>query len=309
MIHLGELVKIRGMDIELEITPGRYVLAVSGGIDSVVLLNKLALQPGVELTVAHFDHGIRDDSPIDRKFVSELAGSLKLPFVYEEGKLGAGTSEAVARKARYDFLLSVQKVSGAKGLVTAHHQDDLLETVIINLLRGTGRKGLSPMLNSSLAHRPLLKVSKQQIVEYAKNQGLNWREDSTNQDTSYLRNYVRHKILTRFSDDQRRRLLTLIMNSDELNKEIDACLAECLRSQASAYQMDRDSFVMLPHSVAKEVLAAWLRDQGLRDFDSKLLEHLVIAAKIAPSGKYADVNNRLVMHIGTDKLALMGRDR
>lgn len=295
------------MDIDL--APGRYVVAVSGGVDSVALLNVLVAKEGLGLTVAHFDHGIRDDSSLDRKLVGSLADSLKLPFVYAEGKLGPGASEATARKARYEFLENVRHAAGAKVLITGHHQDDLLETAIINILRGTGRKGLAPMLSSSRANRPLLCVPKQQIVDYAKSRGLVWREDSTNADTSYLRNYVRHKILPRFSKDQRRQLLQYITHTNALNKEIDTQLTTYLSSRPSVNQINRESFIMLPHAVACEVLAAWLRDQGLRDFDSKLLEHLVIAAKIAPSGKYADVNNRLVMHISTDKLALIGRDR
>lgn len=295
------------MDVDL--APGKYVVAVSGGVDSVVLLNILASKKGFGLTVAHFDHGIRDDSSLDRKLVGELADNLKLPFVYEEGELGPGASEAIARKARYEFLESVRHAAGAEGLITGHHQDDLIETAIINILRGTGRKGLAPMLNSSRANRPLLHIPKRQIIEYAKSQGLAWIEDSTNLDTSYTRNYVRHKILSRFSNDQRQQLLQYIMVANELNQEIDTQLATYLRSGPSVNQIDRESFVMLPHIVAREVLAAWLRDQGLRDFDGKLLERLVIVAKTAPAGKYADVNSRLVMHISNDKLALMGRDR
>lgn len=295
------------MDINL--TPGKYIVAVSGGVDSVALINLLSSLKDLRLVVAHFDHGIRTDSSLDRKLVGDLAHSLKLPFVYEEGKLGPGASEAMARKARYEFLESVRHAAGAKALITGHHQDDLLETVVLNILRGTGRKGLAPMLSSSRANRPLLHVPKQQIIDYAKSQGLDWREDSTNADTSYLRNHVRHKILPRFSEDQRQQLLKYIMAANELNQEIDTQLNTYLSSRPSVNQIDRESFIMLPHLVAREALATWLRDQGLRDFDGKLLERLVVMAKTAPAGKYADINSQLVMHISNGRLALVGRDR
>src|SRR5437764_343012 len=132
------------MDVVLP-KPGKYVVAVSGGVDSVALLDMLARSDDLKLVVAHFDHGIRKDSAKDRKFVEDLAKNYDLPFVYEEGHLGSGTSEAVARGARYDFLHRVKKSHGAQAIITAHHQDDVLETAIINLLRGTGRKGLTSL--------------------------------------------------------------------------------------------------------------------------------------------------------------------
>ena len=144
--------------------PGKYVVAVSGGVDSVALLHLLleanderrtmndedspssVLRPPFRFVVAHFDHGIRKDSAEDRKLVQAMAQKIRgLPFVYDEGRLGPRASEATARLARYTFLRRVLQASGARAIVTAHHQDDLLETAIINLLRGTGRKGLTAL--------------------------------------------------------------------------------------------------------------------------------------------------------------------
>src|SRR5438445_4950610 len=114
--------------------PGSYAVAVSGGVDSVVLLDILAKRDDLELAVAHFDHGIREDSVEDRHFVEGLAKNYGLPFIYEEGSLGPKSSEAEAREARYKFLRQAQKKAGAKAIITAHHQDDLLETAILNML-------------------------------------------------------------------------------------------------------------------------------------------------------------------------------
>ncbi len=191
-------------------SPGRYVVAVSGGVDSMALLHALSRQPGLELVVAHFDHGIRDNSVEDRKFVQAFAQDNNLKFMYEEGKLGRQAGEAAARATRYKFLRKVLKDTDSRAIVTAHHQDDVLETAVINLLRGTNRKGLTSLASREDMERPLLAVPKRDIIAYAKEQGLEWREDSTNEDTDYLRNYVRHQLLPRFEDANRNQLLDII---------------------------------------------------------------------------------------------------
>src|SRR5438309_11792005 len=99
--------------MELQIMPGKYVLAVSGGVDSMVLLDLLAAQPGIELIVAHFDHGIREDADADRQLVEAAATRYGLPFVAARGQLGAQASEATAREARYRFLQQVRQEQGA----------------------------------------------------------------------------------------------------------------------------------------------------------------------------------------------------
>src|SRR3990172_5722177 len=133
---------------DVDIKLGTYVVAVSGGVDSVVLLHLLVQkgqraegrgQSKYNFIVAHFDHGIREDSKLDRELVQELAKKYNLPFVYNQGNLGPKASEATARDARYAFLNKVKDSVSAQAIITAHHQDDVLETAIINLLRGTNR--------------------------------------------------------------------------------------------------------------------------------------------------------------------------
>lgn len=294
------------MNIVLQ--PGYYVVAVSGGVDSVSLLHLLKSQPGVKLTIAHFDHGIRDDSHLDRKLVQQIAGKYGLPFVYERAELGAGASEAEARAARYGFLRRVQQATGAQSLVTAHHQDDLLETVVINLLRGTGRKGLSSLKDRTDIRRPLLTVPKEQIKQYAAEQGLLWREDSTNQDTTILRNYVRHILLPRLGPSGRQQLLTYSRHLAVLNRSIDNELLNLLHLQPSRQTLDRQQFIELPHNISREVMAAWLRSHGLLGFDSRTLERLVVGAKTLLPGKQIDVGANYKITLGTGVLALTPRD-
>src|ERR1039458_1834138 len=158
--------------MNLSIERGRYIVAVSGGVDSVALLDIMSRQPELDLIVAHFDDGIRTDSAKDRIFVGDLATKYGYLFEFEEGKMGSSTSEAEARLARYDFLERARNKHQAAAIVTAHHQDDVIETAILNLYRGTGRRGLSSLGSTDLIKRPLLAISKQELIDYAKSRNL-----------------------------------------------------------------------------------------------------------------------------------------
>lgn len=286
-----------------------YVVAVSGGVDSVALLDILHRQGDVQLAVAHFDHGIREDSAKDREFVEALAKNYGLSFTFDEGRLGAGASEAIARDARYAFLRRVKKASNARAIVTAHHEDDVFETAILNLLRGTGRKGLSSLKSTDEIYRPLLGTPKKNLLAYAKAHNLKWREDSTNASDDYARNYVRHNILSRFDDEARARLRNLIETTRETNVHIDQLLAEQLHLQPDFDVLDRHWFIMLPHAVAREIIAAWLRNLGVMDFDKTLLERIVVAAKMYAPGKQIDVSGRYIILVRKDDLVLTTRTK
>ncbi len=304
--------------MEVQLKPGRYVVAVSGGVDSLALLHLLyaqnwaarqAGQPTSKLIVAHYDHGIREDSVADRKLVQATAKAYGLPFVYNEGRLGAGVSEATARDARYGFLRQVHQASGTQAIITAHHLDDVLETAILNLLRGTGRRGLTSLRSHEDIHRPLLHLPKQALVDYAHSRGLRWREDSTNGDDSYLRNYIRHRILPRFDAAGRQRLGYILSSLQTQNRQLDNDLINLLHQQSMGGTLDRTWFNHLPHSVAKEALSAWLRAHGVSGFDSKALERLVVAAKTARPGKLFPLLGGRQMHVGSLNLALVGSER
>ncbi len=296
--------------MKIQVKPGKYVIAVSGGVDSVVLLDLLRLHPGAQLVVAHFDHGIRDDSHLDRTHVQGLARRYRVPFAYDKGRLGPGASEAEARTARYDFLRKVQAASESEAILTAHHQDDVLETAIINLLRGTGRKGLSSLTNGEGIIRPLLDVPKTEIIDYAKRHGLEWRVDSTNLSTDILRNRIRHDMLPSWSDADKSRLLDVALRMRQLNPEIDKIITDVTpasggpSSQAQDNGLDREWFILLPHAVSREVIASWLRSHHIRDFDHRTLERLSVAAKTAEPGKAVDIVRGHRMRVGTHNLAL-----
>ncbi len=291
-------------DMEIKLQPGKYVVAVSGGVDSVVLLDVLARQPDLELVVAHFDHGIRPESADDAAWVKTLANQYDLTFITDRAELGPHASEARAREARYRFLRNAQKQTGAQAIITAHHQDDLLETAILNMLRGTGRRGLTSLQSTVQIKRPLLGASKQDIQDYAVQHKLSWREDTTNHDERYTRNYIRKRLLVKFDAVARQQLLAAIEQARVVNDELEPLLAGLIAQHAEREAVDRQWFASLPHDVAREVMAAWLRQGGVVDFDRRTIERLTVQAKTKPAGKRLDVMHNYRLDITKQSLAL-----
>lgn len=281
--------------MELKVEPGKYIIAVSGGVDSVVLLELLSKLQGLDLVVAHFDHGIRGDSAEDRVFVQKLSKQYGFVFDYATGELGENASEALARTARYNFLFRVKDKHQATAIITAHHQDDLLETMIINILRGTGRRGLSSLQSRSGMLRPLLSVSKSEILEYAHKNKLKWQEDPTNTDTKYLRNRIRLQILLKMLLTQRASLLDIQKRMLLLNQEIDYILSRLVEADGS---INRYRFTMLPHNIARELVAYWLSNQGVSNLNRRQIELIVVGLKTLSVGKKIDVDKTTQILIG-----------
>jgi len=275
------------MNISYGLPAGKYVVAVSGGVDSVVLLNILAKQSDLNLVVAHFDHGIRDDSNLDALLVENLANKFGFAFELGHGYLGKDISEADAREKRYEFLRNIQRKHNATAIITAHHQDDLIETSIINILRGTGRRGLSSLKSGPDTLRPLLNIPKSQLILYAKENNLDWREDSTNSDPKYLRNKVRQEIIPKLNKQNRQQWLDILQNIKPINDKLDFEIQQILRQGLHKGQLvlNRYWFSMLPHNIAKEVIAVVLERAGATEIDKKTIERLSVQIKTVPSGK------------------------
>ena len=178
------------------------VLAVSGGVDSMVLLHSLhSLSPeiGISIHVAHLDHGIRENSRRDAEFVKKVCEDMGVPFTIEriEVRKERGESlEEAARRVRYSFLERVRKETKADLIATAHHKDDLAETVLYRIVRGTGIRGLVGMRPKD-GHliRPLLIFTREEIEEYARKNGIDFVTDETNFDRRYARNFIRHEVI------------------------------------------------------------------------------------------------------------------
>lgn len=236
----------------------RYVLAISGGVDSVVLLDMFVTDnlpstiyhlpsTTTEIIVAHFDHGIRPDSADDAKFVESLANKYGLKFETKREELGPNASEELARDRRYEFLRSVAKKYDAK-LVTAHHADDVIESIAINLSRGTGWRGLA-VLDSDII-RPLTDMTKLELVDYANKNGLIWHDDSTNFSDAYLRNRIRQKLIN-LDDDSKRQLLGLWTQQKSTKREI---LSQVVKLVDGGPQYSRHFFTNIDLASASECL-------------------------------------------------------
>lgn len=266
----------------------KYVVAVSGGVDSVVLLHMLATRKQDKITyiVAHFDHGIRADSAEDYEFVETLAKKYGFMFEGVHANLGEHTSEARAREARYAFLRDVLKKYRAEKIVTAHHQDDLLETMIINISRGTSPRGLAPMQGQHDILRPLMNKRKDDLLQYANEHDLQWREDSTNTDERFLRNYIRLNVMP-ILNKKREDLLQINTSIEKIYHDIDLRIANLLYGQRV---LNRTKFTYLPYIVQLEFTRAWLMSHGVTELDRKTIERITVAIKTLPIGKKIDID-------------------
>lgn len=185
----------------------KLLIAISGGVDSVVLTHVLH-QLSFDVSLAHCNFQLRDnESDLDEEFVKELGKKLNSQTFTtrfdtkefaEENKL---STQVAARELRYQWFDELVEKNQFDYVLTSHHTDDNLETFLINLTRGTGLEGLTgiPAINGKII-RPLLPLSRQEILEFAEKNSINWREDASNSETKYLRNKIRHEIVPKLKE-------------------------------------------------------------------------------------------------------------
>jgi tRNA(Ile)-lysidine synthase len=181
-------------------TPGTALVAVSGGADSVALLDLLhGAAPDLRLTlvVAHVNHGIQTAGRAVGRTVGKLAEQYGLSFETVELHLGPDTTETAARRARYAWLREIQRRRDAAYLVTAHHQDDQIETVVLRALRGSAPAGLAGIARSGRDGlvRPLLPFTHRELTDHVAARGLTAHDDPANADPRHLRSWVRTQLL------------------------------------------------------------------------------------------------------------------
>jgi len=184
----------------------RYLLAVSGGVDSMVLLSQFK---DTSCRVVHFNYHTRTESSDDEQFVIKQAALVHLPCtVIHAPTFETGNFQERARSYRYDLLSDIAKTQGYQKVLLAHHQDDAIETLLLQLLRGTSLPHLG--LNQSFVwqgvhfERPLLRYTKAMLLEYAQTHQIPYVEDSSNQLDTYLRNRLRHQVVPLLLQEQPR---------------------------------------------------------------------------------------------------------
>src|SRR5262249_33831642 len=298
------------------IVPGDGLLVtVSGGPDSVALLHLLCSfreDLRLRLEVAHLQHGIRGvEAQEDAKFVAELVAKLGLPLHLKEIDLprirsaaGRGNLEALARGERYRFFAAVARERKLGKIATAHTQDDQAETVLMWLLRGSGLKGLVGMppvhpvdgtyigQTSLTVVRPLLHVSRAEIEAYLNQNDLTFRVDRSNQDLSFLRNWIRLKLIPQLKEKIDGNLLARLAQQAELIRHeddlMDGLARGALDEMRTAEGVNRGSLLNHSKAMQRRLLRLWIEaTRGhLQGLDFQHVESLLdLIANGPPQGR------------------------
>ena len=276
------------------------MVAVSGGVDSVGLLHILLLlanQYDWNIVVAHFDHQLRKSSSRDAKFVQRLAKSLGLDYVSAKAdvatlaKRDKLTTEEAARKARYNFLNKIAQKNKTI-IVTGHTADDQLETVLMNWLRGGGVRALAGMHGfDNNIWRPLLDITKQEMINLSKEYKLTYVEDVTNQQIKFKRNLIRHKIIPTlqlvnpsFKQVLLRNAKVMAGLENFINQEISKLYKKLSKSQKDVIWLDVAKLNQLSEFLRNEIILFAIQQlQGHRQDIKKV--HLEEVQKIIHSPK------------------------
>ncbi len=241
------------------------MVAVSGGVDSVALLHllhNLRAQYGWDIAIAHYNHGMRADATKDALLAGELADQYGYPFYLGKYEY-VDFSEAALRKARYEFLEELRRDLGYDYIITAHHNNDFLETAIFNTIRGSDREGMVALKQKrGKVLRPLLPFSKPEIIVFANLQNLPYREDSTNADVSYSRNFVRNILMPygsmkfrNFHHNMNRRLANLNEVNARINTGLGRLAEEIVEFEdKKSIQIDGQKIKQLPMTVQKSFI-------------------------------------------------------
>jgi tRNA(Ile)-lysidine synthase len=258
--------------------PGHHLLvAVSGGPDSVALLSLLVrMAPAWRLTLVavHFNYQLRGtESDGDEAFVSTLCRERGILLLIRRPTLAKGkrqsSLQALARDARYTAMKSIAHEIGADRIVVGHTANDQAETVLMWMLRGAGLTGLSgmPFIREALIVRPLLSVSREQILEYLKAEGIQYRKDSSNESANYRRNRIRRELVP-VMEQIAPATIRLLQRQANLLREDDLYLEQVVRELYSSLvsrdaggvqKFDRQAFAAIPGALQRRIVRLVLR--------------------------------------------------
>ncbi len=295
--------------------PGEALVAVSGGADSVALIDLLramAEELRLTLVVAHVDHGILPAGRPVGRTVKQLAEKYGLPFEFNELNLGPETTETEARRARYAWLRDVQKRRGAKYIVTAHHEDDQVETILLRALRGSapaGLAGISARSRGGLV-RPLLPFSRRELADYAHARGLAVHDDPANHDPRHLRSWLRTTLLPLLHERLgptprlRRDLLALgrhaARDKRAWSRVLDLVPDLGLRVDENGFAVARASVCGYDNALSVALLRAAARRAGLIFGPAKARRLVELAAR--PSGRRVPLGDGWTAEVAFDRL-------
>lgn len=256
----------------------RVLVAVSGGMDSMALLhylNKYSSQFGIEVFAVHVDHMLRGEhSEGDRLYVETFCREHDIPVyckaipIPEILQVEMGNLQAICRRERYHYFEEVMVTYGLEKLVTAHHADDQLESVLMALTKGAimkgmqGMKPIRPLAEAGIVIRPFFAVTKEEIRLYLKEQGIHYREDSSNAKDDYLRNRLRHHVLPLLKAESEAVSTHAVHFTKHFQEDADYLMeqAEGLfpnivsKSCENTYSMEIDAFQKVPVALQKRII-------------------------------------------------------
>jgi tRNA(Ile)-lysidine synthase len=274
--------------------PERFLVGVSGGIDSVALLEAL-VRAGRKPVVLHFDHGWRAESARDAEFVRDLAGRLGLKYVGGKMRVSAKKhNEAAARTARYAFFARAAKRLGIRDIVLAHHADDQVETFLMQLLRGSGAAGHGmdslSRREGLVLHRPWLGIWKKEIEAYARRRRLDWRDDVTNADTHHRRNLIRRQVLPYLQKKAGKAVTENLLRAAEIFRAESEWLDALCGEMAEKTELPVKALKAAPLAQQRRTILRWLQGRGVKEIGFAEVEAVrgllekVVPAKVNLSG-------------------------
>ncbi len=280
-----------------------YLIGVSGGRDSVALLHWLINLGYRKLIVCHLNHQLRGrSSDADARFVKNLAGKYELDFeggaanVRAFAKKKKTSVETTARNARYSFFAKNAKRHGCHTIFLAHHADDLVETFLLNLIRGAGLTGLAAMRDVSIRHiggvdlkivRPLLPAWRKDIDKYVRECHLKFREDATNKKLAATRNRIRNRIIPYLEKSLGRNVRQNIWRTAVIAAEEEKWLDSEVPDSANA-DLSVPRLRALPVALQRRAILKWLRAQNMPDVGFDIIERVRLLADREAS--FAKVN-------------------
>jgi tRNA(Ile)-lysidine synthase len=259
------------------------IVGVSGGVDSVVLLDLLQRAGFAKVFVAHFHHGLRGkDADRDAEFVRELAKVVDAKFVPGRGKTlvrakrTKASIEEAARALRREFFAHAARKHGADVVFLAHHANDAAETMLFHLARGGGRRGLgslraeADLVEGVVIRRPLLAFTRSEIEKYAKARKLRWREDKSNRSDEFTRNRVRRGVLPALERAVGHDPVPVMARAGEILSAEDEWMESLVADEALSAQLEVRAFRRKPLAHQRRLLRAWLahRTKGAVDFET-----------------------------------------
>jgi tRNA(Ile)-lysidine synthase len=274
--------------------PEPLLIGVSGGVDSVALLHAL-VSLGRRPVVVHFDHGWRVESGADAAWVRALAKHHGLRFIGGKMRKSAEPGrESEARTERYAFFARAARKLGVPDIALAHQADDQVETFLMQLLRGSGAGGHGMEAVSRregmVLHRPWLGVWKKEILAYARQQRLAWRDDATNADVRHRRNLIRERVLPYLQKQISPQVAENLRRAAEIARAESEWLDALCAEMAGRVELPVQALRGMPVAQQRRTLLRWLQNRGIADISFADVESVrgllekVVPAKVNLSG-------------------------